>query len=122
MPRKSVKLHCDNPEQFSDKPLSSQWFEAILIGDSETLRKFGLNQKQIAELRQLEHRSEAAKLLLTRDNTAARSVSKRVLAAQNGILPAKQVQQLSDKPAPAGTFYSRAPSVVAKAPVTLPAE
>lgn len=75
--------------------LAQEWFTAILTGDSKRLLTYGLTKEQVTELDTTAARSDAAKLLLQSENTKARSTSKRIQAAEAGILPKGQTTTLT---------------------------
>jgi len=109
MPRISKSKPSDIHLLTEDKSLALVWYEAILLADHDTLTKFGLNAQQMSSLRSIESRQHAASKLLSHENTQQRNVSKRVVAAQAGILPVSQTKALAvDKSQPLATFQRHA--------------
>lgn len=81
-----------------ESPASQQFLEAILYKDVVTLRTFGVDDKVTASI-DLKTQIDVAQKLLASENAIRRAQSKRILAAQAGVLPIKAAT-VTNPPAP----------------------
>jgi hypothetical protein len=102
------------PEAETSPSVAYEFLQAILFKDVITLRKYGVDDKTAGAI-DLKAQIAVAEKLLSSDNNHKRSQSKRVLAAQAGLITTsdnnKPASTVTPAPAPVAQFTTRVPTL-----------